>query len=57
MGKNRQSIVYKKDSLHIPNGKRIYEEDPYFRQLSKQWSDTLRRGVQELPIPTNDYLE
>ena len=51
------TIVYKKDSLHIPNGKRIYEEDPYFRQLSKQWSDTLRRGVQELPIPTNDYLE
>lgn len=50
-------IVYKKDSLHIPVGKRIYEEDPYFRQLSKQWSDILRRGLQGLPIPTDDYLE
>ena len=49
-------VVYKKDSLHIPNGKRIYEEDPYFWKLSKQWSDTLRRGLQELPIPTDDYL-
>ena len=57
VGMPLDTIVYKKDSLHIPNGKRIYEEDPYFRQLSKQWSDTLRRGVQELPIPTNDYLE
>lgn len=49
-------VVYKKDSLHIPNGKRIYEEDPYFWKLSKQWSDTLRRGLLELPIPTDDYL-
>ncbi|MDN5511060.1 MULTISPECIES: proteasome-type protease [unclassified Acinetobacter] len=50
-------VVYKKDSLHIPNGKRIYEEDPYFWKLSKQWSDTLRRGLLELPIPTDDYLD
>lgn len=50
-------IIYKKDSLHIPIGKRIYAEDPYFKQLSKQWSDILRRGLQGLPIPTDDYLE
>ncbi len=57
VGMPLDTIVYQKDSLHIPNGKRIYEEDPYFRQLSKQWSDTLRRGLQKLPIPTHDYLE
>ncbi|QPF36803.1 proteasome-type protease [Acinetobacter sp. TTH0-4] len=50
-------VIYKKDSLDIPHGKRIYQEDPYFRQLSKQWSDILRRGLQSLPIPTDDYLE
>lgn len=50
-------VIYKKDSLDIPHGKRIYQEDSYFRQLSKQWSDILRRGLQSLPIPTDDYLE
>ncbi|MDM1285373.1 MULTISPECIES: proteasome-type protease [Acinetobacter] len=49
-------MVYHKDSLHIPLGKRIYEEDSYFEYISKQWSDTLRRGLQELPVPTEDYL-
>ena len=57
VGMPLDTMVYQKNSLHIPSGKRIYEEDPYFRQLSKQWSDTLRRGLQELPIPTADYLE
>ena len=57
VGMPLDTIVYQKDSLHVPNGKRIYEEDPYFRQLSKQWSDTLRRGLQKLPIPTDDYLD
>mgnify|MGYP000853240154 FL=1 len=57
VGMPLDTVVYKKDSLHIPNGKRIYEEDPYFWKISKQWSDTLRRGLQELPVPTDDYLE
>ncbi len=30
-------------------GKRISEDDPYFSQISHQWSDTLRRGLQEMP--------
>ena len=51
------ALVYKKDSLHVPVGKRIYEEDPYFSSISKQWSDTLRKGLQELAKPTDDYLE
>ncbi|KAE9673065.1 peptidase, partial [Enterobacteriaceae bacterium TzEc077] len=28
---------------------------PYFSQISRQWSDTLRRGLQEMPKPTDDY--
>lgn len=49
------ALIYHKDSLVIPEGKRIGEEDPYFSQISKQWSETLRRGLQELPKPTVDY--
>ena len=50
------ALVYARDSLHIPVGKRIDEEDPYFSSISKQWSDTLRKGLQELAKPTDDYL-
>lgn len=50
------ALVYKRDSLHIPVGKRIYEEDPYFSSISKQWSETLRKGLHELAKPTDDYL-
>lgn len=49
------ALVYIKDSFVIPMGKRITEDDPYFSQISKQWSDTLRRGLQEMPKPTDDY--
>lgn len=51
------SVMYKKDSFKIPVGKRIYEEDPYFVQISREWSDTLRRGLNSLPEPTSDYWE
>lgn len=43
------ALVYHKDSLKIPIGKRIYEEDPYFSSISKQWSAMLKRSLQELP--------
>ncbi|EOQ71387.1 MULTISPECIES: proteasome-type protease [Acinetobacter] len=49
------ALIYKKDSFVIPMGKRITEDDPYFSQISRQWSDTLRRGLQEMPKPTDDY--
>lgn len=50
------ALVYKRDSLHIPVGKRINEEDPYFSSISKQWSEILRKGLQKLAKPTDDYL-
>lgn len=49
------ALIYIKDSFVIPMGKRITEDDPYFSQISRQWSDTLRRGLQEMPKPTDDY--
>ena len=48
--------VYNKDSLSLPKGKRITEDDPYFTTISKQWSDLLKKGLAELPIPTSDYF-
>ena len=49
-------LIYTKDSLKQPLGKRITEDDPYFQSISKQWSETLRRGLQEMPNPTADYF-
>ena len=51
------AVVYKKDSFVIPTGKRIYEEDPYFTHISKQWSETLKQGLNSLPSPTDDFWE
>lgn len=49
-------FVYKNDSFIIPQGKRVYENDPYFEGISKQWSDILKQGLQDLPPPTEDYF-
>lgn len=51
------AIVYVKDSYKIPSGKRIYEDDPYYTQISREWSDTLRKGLSGLPAPTEDYWQ
>ncbi|TCB68504.1 proteasome-type protease [Acinetobacter sp. ANC 4178] len=56
VGMPLDALIYKKNSLHIPEGKRITEEDPYFQHISKQWSDTLRSGLQDLPKPSEDYF-
>lgn len=49
--------VYQRNSLHLPVGKRITEDDPYFEHISRQWSDTLRKGLHGLAMPTEDYLQ
>lgn len=49
-------LVYHKNSLAVPDGKRITEEDPYFQHISKQWSETLKKGLAELPVPSDDYF-
>lgn len=50
-------VIYKKNSFKIPVGKRIYEEDPYFVKISREWSDILKSGLNSLPEPTSDYWE
>lgn len=50
-------LIYSKDSFHIPQGKRITEEEPYFQLICKQWSETLRRGLQDLSKPTSDFFK
>jgi putative proteasome-type protease len=50
-------VVYQKNSLIIPSGKRIYESDHYFQNISKEWSDLLKKGLLDLPKPTQDYFE
>ncbi|SPL70123.1 proteasome-type protease [Acinetobacter stercoris] len=57
VGMPLDALIYQKDSYHIPTGKRIDEEDPYFEHISKSWSDTLKKGLQDLPVPTSDYFE
>lgn len=49
-------VVYPVNSLKAPAGKRVFEHDPYFQAISKQWSDTLKKGLQDLPQPTLDYF-
>ena len=49
-------LVYNKDSLMMPKGKRIAEDDEYFTDISRQWSETLKKGLAELPTPSNDYF-
>ncbi len=56
VGMPLDALIYKKDSLEIPNGKRICEEDPYFTMISKGWSEALRQGLIELAKPTEDYF-
>jgi putative proteasome-type protease len=57
VGMPLDALIYKEGSLHVPVGKRIYEEDAYFSQISKLWSETLRKGLNSLEIPTEDYWE
>lgn len=57
VGMPLDALIYQKDSLQMPKGKRIHEQDPYFKAISQQWSDTLRKGLQDLPKPTEDYWD
>ena len=56
VGMPLDAMVYTKDSLKVPTGKRILENDDYFTTISRQWSETLKKGLQALPIPKVDYF-
>ncbi len=57
VGMPLDALIYHKDSLTAPKGKRITEDDPYFQHISRQWSETLKKGLQDLPKPTAEYFE
>ncbi len=44
-------VIMRKDTQTIDLKTRIYENDPYFEQLSNTWSDALRNAYLTLPPP------
>lgn len=48
-------LVYKADQFNVPEGRRLYDTDPYFSMIRQQWSDGLRSILAGLPPPPDDY--
>ena len=48
-------MVYQTDSLALPVGKRIDENDEYFRLLRTRWSEGLRQIFDTVPESPEDY--
>ena len=48
-------MVYQTDSLALPVGKRIDENDEYFRLLRTRWSEGLRQIFDTMPESPEDY--
>ncbi|QXH44342.1 proteasome-type protease [Pseudomonas xanthosomatis] len=44
-------LVYRKDSLEAPARQRINQDDAYYQQIRRQWSDGLKILLAELPAP------
>jgi len=49
-------MIYRRDSLEIPTGFRITENDPYFKEIREQWCQHLRDLLQALPAPPGEYF-
>ncbi len=47
-------VCYNQDSLHLDIEQHITQDDPYFHQISRRWSDGLRGVFASLPNP--DWL-
>ncbi len=50
-------VIYKADSFKLPSIRRIRENDDYFSDLSKYWSDALRNTLLGLPDYPEDYWQ
>ncbi|MGE6480501.1 peptidase [Psychrobacter namhaensis] len=50
-------VIYENDSLTLPKGRRIEEDDEYFKTISRHWSAALHNTLIELPECPNDYWE
>ncbi|MFC6203941.1 MULTISPECIES: peptidase [Psychrobacter] len=48
-------LLYENDSLKLPKGRRIDDNDEYFNTIRSQWSEALRRTLVELPKAPDGY--
>lgn len=48
-------LVYHSDSLNIPAGFRVEEDDEYYNLIRQRWSSELSKALTELPEPSNCY--
>lgn len=48
-------IVYRSNQFNMPEGRRVYDTDPYFSLVRRQWADGLRNTMNNLPQPPDDY--
>ncbi|MDH4584916.1 peptidase [Pseudomonas sp. BN415] len=48
-------LVYHRDSLILPVGYRVTEEDKYFADIRRQWAAGLQKLIGELPAPPVEY--
>ncbi len=44
-------LLYRRDSFTAHLRQRLVEDDPYLQTIRREWNETLRRGVRELPSP------
>lgn len=44
-------LLYRRDSFSVALRQRLVEDDPYLQTIRREWNETLRRGVRELPGP------
>ena len=50
-------LVYRRDSLAVPQGFRIHDGDPYFERIRAQWGGGLRQLLGELPDVPGQYWD
>ncbi|WP_374440367.1 peptidase [Pseudomonas panipatensis] len=48
-------LVYHRDSLILPAGYRVTEDDAYFAKVRRQWSLGLHELLGQLPAPPSEY--
>lgn len=48
-------LVYHRDSLILPEGYRVTEDDAYFSAIRRQWSAGLHDLLERLPSPPSAY--
>ncbi|PTQ91400.1 proteasome-type protease [Agitococcus lubricus] len=48
-------LVYKKDSLLVPSGRRLHDDDPYWHMIRTHWSEGLKATLASLPPPPDNY--